>query len=198
MKSFFRWVGILIGCVIIAAVIGVAIGKKEEFERQQAVPRVTAQKPTPPVSKPIDPAEAEREMWRRAEQRGMEQKQQREAKEKRALSAQQEAACQRIGPFARAIAELRQQGASLETAEAGAGMAISRYAGQDAAAVNNRQLKQTAFDATHSASRYVGASWTVSAQRFDLCRIFTAAFTSRSSTRPQSGQLCTRSASVLW
>ena len=135
MKSFFRWVGILIGCVIIAAVIGVAIGKKEEFERQQAVPRVTAQKPTPPVSKPIDPAEAEREMWRRAEQRGMEQKQQREAKEKRALSAQQEAACQRIGPFARAIAELRQQGASLETAEAGAGMAISRYAGQDAAAM---------------------------------------------------------------
>lgn len=64
--------------------------------------------------------------------------------------------------------------------------------------VNNRQLKQTAFDATHSASRYVGASWTVSAQRFDLCRIFTAALTSRSSTRPQSGQLCTRSASVLW
>ena len=62
--------------------------------------------------------------------------------------------------------------------------------------VNNRQLKQTAFDATHWATPYVGASWTVSAQRLDLCRIFTAAFTSRSSTSPHS-QECIRSDRVF-
>lgn len=133
IKLILKWVGILFGLMVLV-VIGVAIigniqtqqERQEQDARQKAI---SAKKiVSPPAAPELTPEEKEKKMFREAEERG---RQRRRLEQQSTISADKEETCKKLGPFARAVAEMRQKGVSLQVAEAGIEISLGEHTTPD-------------------------------------------------------------------
>ncbi|MDG4550762.1 MAG: hypothetical protein P9F19_15845 [Candidatus Contendobacter sp.] len=144
IKFILKWIGILFGLILVFMIGIMLIGtfnmKQDQQEKGGSQKSISAKQiVSPTTTTELTPEEKEKKMFREAEERGQQRRLEQlsalssapQPKGSLAIPADKEETCKKLAPFARAVADMRQKGISLQTAEAGTDILLGKQTTPD-------------------------------------------------------------------